>query len=369
MRPTLRLSAFLLAGLSLAAAALPVVAARPAAADAISDKRAEAARLSRELDKLAGKVASAVEDYNEARVRADAFERRLQAAAADVKVTDARMTKVRSRVREQAIAAYIDGGDAPVLVIVAQAKPDDDLAVRQVYIRSVALHTADMLDELRAVRMRLEEQQHELAVSRDEARDALRAVDARRREATRAADAQRRALDKVKGELRTLVDAEARRKAEETARRVQADLAARRARQAASRNAAAPTAGEAGTAVVGAPSAGAAAAVAEARRQIGKPYRYGASGPNSFDCSGLTSFAWRAGGRTLPHSSRAQWSATSRVPIGALQPGDLVFYGRPIHHVGIYVGDGQMVEASETGEPVRQTTIYRSDLVGAGRVN
>lgn len=369
MRLPLRFSASVLAGLSLVATALPVVAARPAAADAISDKRAEAARLSRELDKLAGKVAAVAEDYNEARVRAGAFDRRLQSAAADLKVTDARMAKVRSRVREQAIAAYIDGGDAPVLVIIAQAKPHDDLGVRQAYIRSVALRTADTLDELRAVRMQLAEQQHELAVSRDEARDALRAVDARRRAATAAADAQRRALDKVKGELRALVDAEARRKAEETARRVQADLAARRARQAASRNAALAGEASAPAGAVAAPASGAAAAVAEARRHIGKPYHYGASGPSSFDCSGLTSFAWRAGGRTLPHSSRAQWSATSRVPIGELQPGDLVFYGQPIHHVAIYVGDGQMVEASETGEPVRQTTIFRNDLVGAGRVN
>ncbi|MEY2478502.1 MAG: peptidoglycan DL-endopeptidase CwlO, partial [Actinomycetota bacterium] len=90
---------------------------------------------------------------------------------------------------------------------------------------------------------------------------------------------------------------------------------------------------------------------------------------DSFDCSGLTSFAWRAGGRSLPHSSRAQWSATTRVAISALQPGDLVFYGEPIHHVGIYVGSGQMVEASETGTPVRYASIHRKDLVGAGRVN
>ncbi|HEV7886899.1 MAG TPA: NlpC/P60 family protein, partial [Acidimicrobiales bacterium] len=118
-----------------------------------------------------------------------------------------------------------------------------------------------------------------------------------------------------------------------------------------------------------APNAGASAAVAEARRQIGKPYRYGASGPEAFDCSGLTSWAWRAGGVSLPHSSSAQYSATHRVAMADIAPGDLLFYGSPIHHVGIYVGNGTMVEASHSGVPVRYSSIYRSDLVGIGRPN
>ena len=108
--------------------------------------------------------------------------------------------------------------------------------------------------------------------------------------------------------------------------------------------------------------------MAEARRQLGKPYEYGAVGPDSFDCSGLTMWAWRAGGRTLPHSSAAQYTATRRVAVSDIMPGDLVFYGSPIHHVGIYAGDGIMVEASETGTPVRTASIYRRDLVGVGRV-
>ncbi|HSH61903.1 MAG TPA: NlpC/P60 family protein [Acidimicrobiales bacterium] len=108
--------------------------------------------------------------------------------------------------------------------------------------------------------------------------------------------------------------------------------------------------------------------MAEAERQLGKPYEWGASGPDGFDCSGLTSWAWRKGEKSLPHSSRAQFTATERVPLDQIQLGDLVFYGEPIHHVGIYVGDGRMVEASETGTPVRYASIYRHDMVGVGRV-
>jgi cell wall-associated NlpC family hydrolase len=108
-------------------------------------------------------------------------------------------------------------------------------------------------------------------------------------------------------------------------------------------------------------------AVAEARRHLGKPYRWGGAGPSSFDCSGLTMVAWRAAGVSLPHSSRMQYSVTARVAVSALQPGDLVFYGSPIHHVGMYVGGGQMIEAPRTGLNVRYASIYRSGLVGAGR--
>jgi cell wall-associated NlpC family hydrolase len=80
-------------------------------------------------------------------------------------------------------------------------------------------------------------------------------------------------------------------------------------------------------------------------------------------------WAWARGGVSLPHSSQAQYDVLPHVSRSDIQPGDLTFYGSPIHHVGIYVGNGQMVEASETGTPVRYAGIHRRDLVGAGRVN
>jgi cell wall-associated NlpC family hydrolase len=115
---------------------------------------------------------------------------------------------------------------------------------------------------------------------------------------------------------------------------------------------------------------GAAAAVEEAKRQIGKPYVYGGSGPNSFDCSGLTAWAWRAAGVRLSHSAAAQYHETARVPVDAAQPGDLLFFGPSvsgIHHNAIYVGGGQMIEASQTGVPVRYRGWRAKDLVGVGR--
>lgn len=116
------------------------------------------------------------------------------------------------------------------------------------------------------------------------------------------------------------------------------------------------------------PASGSArVAVQTAYDQIGKPYKWGAAGPNSFDCSGLTMYSWARAGVSLPHSSRAQFSATKRVARESLQPGDLVFFGSPIHHVGMYVGNGNMINSPQTGEYVGVRSMNRRDYVGAGR--
>jgi len=104
-----------------------------------------------------------------------------------------------------------------------------------------------------------------------------------------------------------------------------------------------------------------------AKRYLGAPYVWAASGPNSFDCSGFTSFVYRQVGISLPHSSRAQINCGARVSRGDLQPGDLVFFGSPIHHVGLYVGGGQMIDAPYTGANVRYDSVFTGSYSGACR--
>jgi cell wall-associated NlpC family hydrolase len=124
------------------------------------------------------------------------------------------------------------------------------------------------------------------------------------------------------------------------------------------------------------PDGRAAVAVATAMAQIGLPYVWGGDGPTNgeagFDCSGLTTFSYAAAGVRLPRTAHTQYYAGSHVPAGApLQPGDLVFYGTPafVHHVGMYIGAGRMVNAPTFGKPV-QTAYYRwngDDYLGATR--
>ena len=94
---------------------------------------------------------------------------------------------------------------------------------------------------------------------------------------------------------------------------------------------------------------------------------WSAEGPNSFDCSGLTMMAWRSAGVSIPRVAAAQYGMGRHISRSALELGDLVFFGSPIHHVGMYVGGGMMIEAPYTGQVVRYHTIDRSDYAGATR--
>jgi cell wall-associated NlpC family hydrolase len=122
------------------------------------------------------------------------------------------------------------------------------------------------------------------------------------------------------------------------------------------------------------PASGAAGrAVAAALSQLGKPYLWGGTGPDAFDCSGLTQLAYRAAGLALPRVANQQWSAGRRVALGDLQPGDLLFWADDpadpvsIHHVAMYVGDGRMVAAPRAGAVVRVQPVYLEGYAGAVR--
>ena len=116
------------------------------------------------------------------------------------------------------------------------------------------------------------------------------------------------------------------------------------------------------------PASGRAAiAVHFAMAQIGKPYVYGAAGPSSYDCSGLTMAAWGAAGVGLSHSSSAQYSQGTHVSPSQLQPGDLVFYYSPISHVGMYIGHGMIVNAENPSAGIKVTGLYSMPFVGAVR--
>ena len=111
----------------------------------------------------------------------------------------------------------------------------------------------------------------------------------------------------------------------------------------------------------------AAAAVAYAMAQVGDAYVWAATGPDAFDCSGLTMAAWAQAGVALPHSSSAQYSSGTRIAASDLQPGDLVFYYTPISHVSMYIGNGMIVDAANPGAGVRVAELYSMPYVGAVR--
>lgn len=122
------------------------------------------------------------------------------------------------------------------------------------------------------------------------------------------------------------------------------------------------------TVTVAASSSRAAIAVAYAKSKLGDEYVYAASGPNQFDCSGLTMAAWAAAGVTLPHNAAEQYDTTTHISYSELEPGDLIYFydGSTIGHVGIWIGDGMLIDAPHTGATVREISLANMGMTVAG---
>ncbi|MFE8952007.1 NlpC/P60 family protein [Streptomyces althioticus] len=116
-----------------------------------------------------------------------------------------------------------------------------------------------------------------------------------------------------------------------------------------------------------APSAAGERAVRYAVEQLGKPYEWGAEGPETYDCSGLTSEAWRAAGAEVPRTSQEQWARLERIDLVDLRPGDLVVYFHDATHVALYLGDGMVVQAPRPGARIKVSPVAANPVLGAVR--
>jgi cell wall-associated NlpC family hydrolase len=346
----------LLAGLTLVVtslAGLPGVAG----ADAISAKREEARKLQDTIEAQGERLSILVERYNAARLDVDrvtagvlATRRRLDAAQNDT-------ATIRARVRDRAIALYKGAGVVTPMATLA-ARDVHEAGLRATYASAIAGRNDHDLGELRRSVEDLTIERRRLETNMASAKAFQTKLDGQRDGVVAAMADQKATLARVQGELTHLV-------AEEQTRRRAAAAAA--ARAAMSRRGRPVSRGSINMVNVPAPNARAGTAVDVAKAQIGKPYKWGGAGPDSFDCSGLAMYSWGKAGVSLPHSAAAQYNSLPHVPVDQLVPGDLVFYGSSIHHVGIYIGGGQMVNAPQTGEYVRVDSMYRRDFAGAAR--
>ena len=351
---------------------LPLVGQPLASAAPIDDKRAEAARLLDQLEAQGEEVSLLAERYNRARLKVDEVEAGIAETEADVARSDDRLKQVKDRLATAAVLAYMHGGSTSILSTMARSGVPNETIVRHQYLRVAANDQRSIIGELRLAKEDLSLRRAELDGERKAARAASNEAAAASHEAEAAQAEQAALLASVEGDISGLV-------AEETARREAADAEQRRLAAVIPPTAirlAAPTATAAeatddlpATRIL--PSSGlGAVAVDWAMQQLGKPYEYGGSGPDSFDCSGLTMRAWGAAGVSLSHGADIQWYESTRVSVDEVIPGDLLFFGdsvEGIHHVAMYIGDGQMIEASTTGTPIRIRGWRSVDLVGAGR--
>ena len=329
-------------------------------AGSLASARAGAARLEREVARLDVKVETLAEAHAAAQARLEGLIQAAHRHQAELERSELALQATRGTYARDIRDLYARGPLAPLELLLA-AGDMHELALARGVASGVLDRDVRALASVGLATGTVRARVAELGATQAETL-ALRQRLAGHQAAIGQLLATRKAmLATARAEVRALVRAEQRR--QEAARRAMVAAAAARAR----------TLGFAALADVPAPNRTAAAAVRTALGQIGKPYRWGATGPGSFDCSGLVRFAYADAGLAMPRTSRQQWSAGRHVEVTDLRPGDLVFWANDpanpatIHHVGIHVGQGLMVHAPHTGALVRVDAIHPDGYTGATR--
>ncbi|CAJ59573.1 MULTISPECIES: C40 family peptidase [Frankia] len=362
--------------------AVPATSAARPTSQSLADVQADIGRTRSKLDESAQQAASATEAFNAGRIRLAEAERAARDAADRVDRADRAVREAADRHRGLAVSADRAGGFAQVSLLLTgdprraldRAGAVEALARRQ--------RVADI--GLRLARRDLTEARRGADAALADKKKIIEDLARRKRTIEAAADEQQGLLQRLESRYAELErQAKARQAAAARARKAaEAAAAARVAREAAAERvryqqetgvaaaagrafAAAPVTAAAAAPMGG--GGGAVAAVREAYAQLGKPYVWGAEGPATFDCSGLTQWVWGKAGVALSHYTGSQWDEGRRVSRAALVPGDLVFFHPDVDHVGIYVGNGKMIHAPRTGEVVREENVWWSSFQGGIR--
>ncbi|UQX02607.1 NlpC/P60 family protein [Streptomyces sp. RerS4] len=323
-----------------------------------AEPRPNPTQVKAEVDRLYGEAEAATERYNGAKEKADAAERSLTGLRDETARKTDRLNTARNALGSLAAGQYRSGGLGPAFQLALATDPQDYLD-RAGFLTRAGSRTAA---EVSSVRRGLDE----VGRLRDQAASQVSELRARQDEL-----AAQKAV--IEDRLNTAQRLLARLTAEERA-----------AYEAQSGGGATTTPGaDPGTTPAGAPASAAspkrpappaplngsraARAVAFAHGAIGKPYVWGATGPGSYDCSGLTQAAWRAAGVSLPRTTYTQINAGRRVSRDQLAPGDLVFFYSGVTHVGLYIGGGQMIHAPRPGSTVRVAPVDSMPWAGASR--
>ncbi|MFF7766501.1 NlpC/P60 family protein [Streptomyces massasporeus] len=355
---------------ALATAALTSVALLSQSANAApaADDKPSLEEVEKKVDDLYRQAESATDKYNAAKEKTAKQRKRVDTLLDDVAERTQKLNEAREELGSFASAQYRTGAAAPdTATFLLADTPQDYFDQTQLMDRMTGRQKVAVDDYVT--------QQSETMKKRQEATESLETLtDSQDGLKTAKATVQRKLADarelmsklttEEKARLAAIEKekrAEAARKADELARQQAAQQKAQE--EAAQQQDSGSSSSGSGSSSSTAPADSSYAtkadkALAFARAQIGKPYVWGAVGPGSYDCSGLTQAAWKAAGVTLPRTTYDQVNAGTTVPLSQARPGDLVFFYDDVTHVGIYIGNGMMIHAPKPGTYVREESIY-----------
>ncbi|MGA2835021.1 MAG: NlpC/P60 family protein [Acidimicrobiales bacterium] len=367
--------------------------AAPASADQISDAKAQAAAITAKLNAAQAQIAALSGQVNEADYKLAQLQGQIASSQAQMAKDQRTVASDVSQLQVQAIADYTSSGTSNTATQLFTSNVNTS-GIRSEYSSIATGNVTSTIDHLHTAQAQLASTQSSLEQQKSQAQSARDSLAGAESQASALASQDQSTLDSVDANIQALVaqqqaaQAAAAQAAAQAAfnQKVQAARAAQAAQAAqatqTSQNATDPTgttntgsgsSGGGGSAPTGPvpPLSGAAAvAVQAAESQVGVPYVWGGASPSTgFDCSGLVMWAYAQAGISLPHYSGAQYDDTTHIPLAAIEPGDLLFYGPGgSEHVAMYVGGGSMVEAPYTGADVHITGVRTDGLTGVGRV-
>ncbi|MEU4874938.1 NlpC/P60 family protein [Streptomyces sp. NPDC021608] len=368
---------------ALATAALTSVALLSQTANAAppDDGKPSLEEVEKKVDDLYRQAESATEKYNAAKERTTKQRKRADSLLDDVAQRTQKLNEAREELGSRAAAQYRTGASAPDTATFLLADTPQDYFDQNQLMSRVTDRQKSAVDDYVA------EQSATLRKRREAAESLASLTDTQSELRTAKATVQKKLGDARELLSRLTAQEKARLAAIEKQRRQEAAAkAAELARQQAAARATTPQ-GDGGvpSGTGTAPGTGAGSsspapapaspadpsyttkadkALAFARAQIGKPYVWGAVGPGSYDCSGLTQAAWKAAGVTLPRTTYDQVHAGTTVPLADARPGDLVFFYDDVSHVGVYIGNGMMIHAPKPGAYVREESVYYDGASG-----
>lgn len=337
----------------------------------IEAKQEQAISAQAELERMNIELEVRVEEYNAITESLDQTREDILATEAELERARDNLDAAQDTLSRRATSIYKGGSTDALEVFLGARSFTDFLTLLDLAVR-ISNADAEMVAEVQDAKSRVEATALALQQRQAEQIALQSEAEARARRIQADMEAQQRFVGQLNGEVRALIAAEEerlRKLAEERARQA-AIAAAARGKVSGDRAAADPSALGAGTSQV----------VAIALQYLGVPYVWGGSSPSGFDCSGLTQYSYRQVGVSLPRTSQSQYNAGQHIArdrLDLLKPGDLVFFGTngdadEVHHVGMYVGDGNYVHAPYTGAVVRVDSLNarissRADYVGASR--
>ena len=347
----------------------------------ISKAKSEAEALQERIDELSEQLDAVVEDYNYAKAKLAETTKAAENTQARLASAEKDLEESRTRLTERVVEIYKQG-KLGMLDTLAGSASFSDLINRLDLMERLSAQDNRVVEEVGAYRDQVSGRKAELAKQLEEqkalsaeATQAKQKVEERlvaNQQALKGKEAQIAQLEKEEAARQAKLAAEAKaaakRAAEAAARKKAAAVAAAKAKSAVRPTSPGKSGGSTRVSVSVPDSASNSDVVSIATDYLGCPYVWAGASPSGFDCSGFVMYVFRKVGVDLPHSSRMQYGCGQPVSDGDLRPGDLVFFGNPIHHVGIYIGDGKMIDAAGTGKDVRISNVWRSNYYGACRI-